>query len=243
VIQSKFTNSLLARSFNHLYAQALSARKNHGVTHFAMLHTDVAPEPNWVDKLWEEIETRQADLVSAVMPIKSQLGLTVVALDRPDPWMPRRLTMREIMQLPETFARQDTIDAGLNPEGYRLMVGTGCWICDLRKPWVDVADDKGCLKCYFTVRDQIRLEEDGKYFVGVQPEDWNFSRMVQDVQPNAKILATRKVSLNHMGEGAYSNQTAWGQWQHDRDILGEEPTHHEPMEPPAEVTDETLITV
>ncbi|MHC4445225.1 MAG: hypothetical protein ACYTA5_21715 [Planctomycetota bacterium] len=241
VIQSKFSNSLLSRSFNHLYAHALGARTSQGVTHFAMLHSDVAPEANWVDLLWEEIETLQADIVSAVMPIKSALGLTVVAFDRPDPWMPRRLTMTEIMRLPETFGCQATVDMGLNPEGHRLMVGTGCWICDLRKPWVDVTDENGHLKCYFTIRDCIRRNPDGSYFVGVQSEDWNFSRMVQDVDPTAKVLATRKVTLNHMGEGAYPNDRAWGQWKHDRDILGEELLEG-PGEMPEEVTDE-LATV
>lgn len=218
VTQSKFSNSLLARSFNQLWAQALFQRKTSGVTHFAMLHTDVAPEPFWVDKLWEEMVEHDANIMATVIPIKNSLGLTSVAIDnREDPWQLRRLTMTEVVEkLPETFCNDDVIKAGLNPDHNLLLQNTGCWLCDLRRPWVDAVDEAGNLRCYFTVKDCVRPLEGG-YFVGVQPEDWNFSRIVQAIDPEIRIFGTRKVRLEHKGETGYPNQGAWGQWKTDQD--------------------------
>ena len=219
--QAKFSNSLLGRSFNHLWAQALAARDRGHVTHFAMLHTDVAPERFWLDKLYEEMLEHNADIMAAVIPIKSPLGLTSVAVDnRDDPWQVRRLTMTEVVeQLPETFCNEDVIKAGLNPNHNLLLQNTGCWMCDLRKPWADATDEQGYLRCYFTIHDCIRKRDDktASYFVGVQPEDWNFSRMVQTVDPAARIFGTRKVRIEHKGETGYPNHGAWGQWKTDED--------------------------
>ncbi len=217
--QAKFSNSLLARSFNSLWAQALAQRNRGNVTHFAMLHTDVAPERFWLDKLWEEMVEHTADIMAVVIPIKSTLGLTSVAIDnRRDPWRLRRLTMAEVVeQLPETFCNEDVIAAGLNPDHNLLLQNTGCWMCDLRRPWVDATDEDGNLRCYFTIKDCIHRNEDGSYFVGVQPEDWNFSRMVQAVDPEARIFGTRKVKIEHKGETGYPNSGAWGQWDTDED--------------------------
>lgn len=263
--QGKFSNSLLGRSFNHLWAQALTQRDRGNVTHFAMLHTDVAPEKNWLDKLWEEMVEHNADIMAAVIPFKSTLGLTSIAIDNPkDPWQQRRLTMTEVVEkLPETFSNEDVIAAGLNPDRNLLLQNTGCWMCDLRKPWVDAADEAGNLLCYFTIHDCIRKRDAyslvGKekqfydhymrqppdfqqyllgspdspfpailakakadstkvpYFVGVQPEDWNFSRMVQTVDPKARVFGTRKVRIEHKGGTGYPNSGAWGQWETDED--------------------------
>ncbi|KKN80773.1 hypothetical protein LCGC14_0325790 [marine sediment metagenome] len=236
--KSKMNSSLLAHSFNQLYAQAIFARNTQGVTHFAMIHTDVAPEANWLDVLWEELTAQHADILSAIIPIKSSLGLTSTAIDNSsDPWHPRRLTMTEIMELPETFGRQATMEAGFNPDGDRLLVNTGCWICDLRKDWVDAADDEGWLKCHFTIGDGIRANADGSYLAGVQPEDWTFSRMVQTVDPKARVLATRKVRVLHMGETGYPNDHAWGEWEHDEGTVAAEQPAEQPAEQSAEQTE------
>lgn len=223
VIQGKYRNSLLCRGFNGLWVQALAARKTEGVTHFAMLHTDVAPEEHWLDKLWEEMLRVQADLLAAVIPIKSSLGLTSVAVDNPDNiWQPRRLTMTEVIEkLPDTFGSEAVIDAGLNPKRGLLLHNTGCWICDLRRPWVDAVDEQGYLKCYFTIDDCIQVLPNGEYFVGVQSEDWHFSRMVQTVDPNARLFSTRKIRVEHMGETGFPNDQAWGAWKTDQDADSE----------------------
>lgn len=221
VMQAKFSNSLLGRSFNHLWAQALVQRNRNGITHFAMIHTDVAPEQFWLDKLWEEMLRVKADLLACVIPIKSLLGLSSVAVDNPDDvWQPRRLAMTEVVeQLPETFGNDDVIEAGLNSKGGMLLHNTGCFICDLRRPWVDAVDGNGCLKCFFTIHDCIKPPADprAEYFVGVQSEDWNFSRQIQTVDPQARLFSTRKIKVDHMGETGYPNWRAWGQWKTDQD--------------------------
>lgn len=217
VVQSKFSNSLLCRSFNNLWAQALVARKTQGVTHFAMLHTDVAPEDFWLDKIWEEMLRVKADLLAVVIPIKNALGITSVAVDNPDDiWQPRRLTMTEVVKkLPETFSNNDVIDAGLNPKRGLLLHNTGCFICDIRRPWVDAVDEAGYLKCFFTIDDCIRVLPNNEYFVGVQSEDWRFSRMIQTVDPNARLFSTRKIRVEHMGITGFPNDQAWGAWKTD----------------------------
>lgn len=217
VIMSNACNSLLAHGFNLLWAEALARRKTDGVTHFAMLHGDVAPQRYWLDTLWEEITRLQADIVSAVIPIKSPGGLTSTGISSlADPWIVRRLTMTEIMDLPETFdinllRRAET--AGADDE---LVVNTGCWIADLRKPWVDAVDERGRLQCYFTIDDEVVRDAEGRYTASVAPEDWNFSRMVKTASSEAKIYATRKVLIHHKGEASYPNNVVWGEEKTDR---------------------------
>ena len=72
--------SLVARNSSVHWCTALNLRQELGLTWFAMLHSDVAPEAWWLDKLIAEAEKHQADLLSAVVPIKSDLGLTSTAI-------------------------------------------------------------------------------------------------------------------------------------------------------------------
>ena len=214
---SRAHNSLLARNFNMLWSEALARRQTDGVTHFAMLHTDVVPDRFWVDTLWEECTRLNADIVSAVIPIKSPEGLTSTGISNPaDPWTVRRLTMTEVMDLPETFDFNMLRRAEMAEPDDTMVVNTGCWIADLRKPWVDAVDDRGRLKCYFTIDDEVVPDGEGHYHVNVQPEDWNFSRMVQATSPEAKVYATRKVTVQHKGEASYPNNVAWGNEQTDQ---------------------------
>jgi hypothetical protein len=203
-------NSLLARGMNMLYAQA----QYQGYDYFAMLHTDIAPEAGWVDRLWQVMVEHDADVVSAVSPIKSAEGLTSTAIDLsrgPEvrDWHVRRLTMREVMTLPETFSQADTVAAGMNPDNRLLLVNTGCMLVDLHKPWVRETNEHGDLLCYFSIRDGIQITR-GRYDVRVIPEDWNFSRMVQQTSSLAKVLATRAVKLRHWGDHGFDNYSAWG---------------------------------
>ena len=216
IMQSRSKNSLLAFGFNHLWAEALARRRINNVTHFAMVHSDVGPGRFWVDTLWEEMVKTGADIVSTVIPIKSPQGLTSTGVSNPaDPWLVRRLTMAEIMELPETFCIDHLRSAGLAKPDDIMVVNTGCWLVDIRKPWVDAVDESGNLRCYFTIHDRVTQQEGGTYGVYVEPEDWNFSRMVLATDPAAKIYATRKVRVMHKGEASYPNDTAWGEEKTD----------------------------
>lgn len=188
--------SLLATVFNGLWAAAVMG--GHGW--FAMLHADVVPEPYWLDKLLGIAEGTEADVVSAVVPIKDGRGLTSTAIDTDDdPWGQRkRLTLDEIHRLPETFSAASFPGAG------GLLVNTGCLLVRLG-PWA-----KGVR---FTIRDRILWTPDGP-LVQTIPEDWDFSRQAKAA--GKKIVATREVSVRHLGSIQYGNAQPWGLWRTDQ---------------------------
>jgi len=229
IIRGKFTSSLLAHSFNNLWCQALQEAEVGRVTHFAMIHSDVAPSPRWLDVLWEIMEQNQAHVVSAVIPIKDHRGLTSTAIENPTSiWqIARRLTMHEVLRLPETFGEEDVKTAGLNQWGGRLLVNTGLMLVDLRPAWMRSMDENGEARIFFEIRNRVYRTPEGKYEAYVLPEDWNFSRMIYAVNPDAKLLATRRVSVEHRGEFSYSNQSDWGQWHYDQETLEIRPTEPE----------------
>jgi precorrin-6B methylase 2 len=188
--------SLLALNFNLLWAWALNVSREQRVDYFAMLHSDVEPEPHWLDKLVAELETRNLDVLSVVVPIKDPRGVTSTALAYPsgDPWrVYTRLTVQEIHRLPETFTGDD-LDA-------QLLVNTGCWVCRFDEGWAK--------KVYFTVNDRIiwsTAEE--AYVPEVEPEDWFFSRLCHEL--GLRVGVTRKIGLGHVGPLSFSNNRPWG---------------------------------
>jgi len=203
-------SSLLAHACNILWCAALNRRKTDGVTHFAMLHADIDPAPWWLDTLLDELDRTGADLVSVVVPIKDERGLTSTALDLPaehDPeqggWpAERRLTMSEIMELPETFGPEDL---GC-PPGFALLVNTGCFVCRLDRPW--------CSEVHFEIRNRIVVDDDGMFWPQCEPEDWGLSRQIARL--GGKVVATRKVAVGHIGRKEYRNDSAWGEWVEDQ---------------------------
>jgi SAM-dependent methyltransferase len=203
--------SLLGQQFNLLWTRAQNfRRRDPRVTYFAMLHADIEPDAAfWVDVLIGELEAHDADVVSAVVPIKTQDGYTSTAMDEPgDRWVPRRrLTMREVHKLPPTFSADD-VRAMLGEEEAGpgcLLVNTGCWVCRLDRRWVEYA--------YFTINDRVVRMPDGDLSVEVEPEDWHLSRLLGRF--GAKVLATRKVGLTHHGSGGFTNDQPWGKEQDD----------------------------
>ncbi len=194
--------SLINHCFNHAWAQALNLRNKVGATHFAMIHSDICPDARWLDTLLGELVERDADIVSAVVPIKSKQGLTStgvqVAEDLWGPPMPRRLTLKEVYDLPETFGEADL-------EG-PILLNTGLWMCDLRKDWCD--------RIWFESLERISTNTEGDFVAQCISEDWLFSARLK-ASYDAKLFATRKVSLRHSGEAQYSNDHAWGTWETD----------------------------
>jgi len=195
VAPSMTWTSLLPYTFNLLWTGAINGRP--ALTHFAMLHDDIIPAAGWLDVLLEELETNDADLVSAVVPIKDGRGLTSTAVDcNPDKWNPRRLTMHEICGLPDTF--------GTEHVGGPILLNTGCWLARIDRPWAE--------SVRFRQQDEIRKGESGLFEAHTIPEDWDFSRQLHE--RGAKILATRKVKLHHSMPG-FTNERPWGAWKTD----------------------------
>lgn len=192
-------SSLLNHGFNQHWAQAINARDTLGATHFAMLHSDVCPEPGWLTTLLDELTALDADIVSAVIPIKDERGLTSTAVYQGNPWERRRLTLAEVAELPETFSADDA--------GGSLMLNTGLWVCDLRKSWVD----EWC----FNSLERI-VTKNCRRVAEVVPEDWNLSHWLNE--RGGKLFATSKVSLTHQGSTGFTNGKPWGAWSTDEDF-------------------------
>ncbi len=201
-----FKFSLLAFSFNSLWADALNSRKTHGVTHFLLIHSDIVPisGQKWLETLVNEMEAVGADVLSVVAPLKNTDGITStgIQIGKPyHPWMIKRYTMKEIFDLPETFTHE------------KLVVNTGMMLVDMRKPWVE--------KIHFHIKDDIIMRKDGLYEAIAFPEDWNFSEEAKAL--GAKVFSTRKVKIEHHGTQIYPNDAVWGTMQTDQVFLTAEP--------------------
>lgn len=186
--------SFLTRCFNDLWCAALNERER-GVTHFAMIHADVVPhQHDWVDILLGELTRLDADVVSAVAPIKSEHGWTSTAVEvgGGEPWFRRRLTMTEVYDLPETFGAEDV--------GAPLLLNTGLWVCDITRPWAE--------RVCFDVGNRIYKHPKDGWKAQDVSEDWLFSAALN--QLGCKLYATRKVTLNHEGGKSYPSDFPWG---------------------------------
>lgn len=199
--------SLLAAGYNHLWCQAQNLREKHDLRWFAMLHSDIVPEDFWVDKLIAEALKHDADVMSAVVPIKEASGVTSTAISGPDDFTRfTRLTMKQIWHpsMPDTFDIRQLMagrNFGFDLSRTLLLVNTGCFVCRLDRPW--------CERVHFTIRDEVRRQVGGALTAHVEPEDWYFSRRV--AEEGGKVMATRVVKLEHMGGMSYKSNTVWGQ--------------------------------
>lgn len=199
VVRSHTTCSILDHAFNRLWASALNLR-GRGVTHLALIHDDVCPGQGWLDVLLSEMARLRADVVSAVVPIKSQEGLSSTAVETDDLWLPRRLTMTEAHELPATFGDADV--------GGELLLNTGLCVIDLRRPWVDDPEP-----LVFQTLNRIVVNDAGEYEAQVRSEDWEFSRAAR--ARGARLYATRKVAPLHDGTQQYPSAFPWGTWKTD----------------------------
>jgi hypothetical protein len=192
IFPEEHPGSLLAYGFNCLWVRALEQRP-HGCTHFLMLHADIVPiERDWLARLYQAMVAHDAQVLSAVVPLKDASGLTSTAYYAEGEAL-RRLTMHEVMAGAETFTAPD------------LLVNTGLLLVDLRKPWVE--------EICFTITDRIQKHADGSFAVHVLGEDYGFS--LQARRLGIPLWATRAVPLSHAGLSWYPNFTAWGALSHD----------------------------
>ncbi|HMG94331.1 MAG TPA: hypothetical protein VK589_29930 [Chryseolinea sp.] len=200
--------SLLAAGYNHLWCQALNLPQKHDLRWFAMLHSDIVPEDFWVDKLIAEAEKHDADVMSAIVPIKENSGVTSTAISGPDNFTRfARLTMKQVYHpsMPDTFGirellagRAFNVDADLSDS--RLLVNTGCFVCRVDREW--------CGRVHFTINDRVSQQLGGAFAYAVEPEDWYFSRRV--AEEGGKVMATKVVKLEHIGSRSYKSNEVWG---------------------------------
>jgi len=200
----------LCRNFNIILATALSMCERGEITHLAMLHDDNLPAQGFLNVLWEEMVRTEADLISAVVAIKDDRGLTSTGIDDPmNTWEAgKRFTSKEIMELPETFSKEDT---GFPDR--TLLVNTGCWLADIRKPFFRSTNNVNELVAYFTMKDRV-VNHNGTYKVEFESEDWFYSRRLDEL--GAKVVATRKPLITHLGDIGWPNDRVWGKWSEDQ---------------------------
>lgn len=197
--------SLLPLTFNQLWAGALNAWTAGRVTHFAMIHDDIHPGPGWLDTLVREMARFDADLVSAVVPIKDGRGITSTAVEKDDRWNPRRLTMREVFKIAAGLPAGASKTFGSYEAGGPLLVNTGLWLCKLGD-WAT--------RVHFRQTDRIVLQASGEYEPQTQSEDWDFSRQVREATGRDRVYATLAVPLDHE-RPEWTNRRPWGQWETD----------------------------
>jgi hypothetical protein len=203
--------SALGQVFNTLLCGALTLRDmgQADLDWFVMLHSDVIPPAGWVDRLVELATEHRCDVLSVALAIKDPKGLTSTAIDDPaDRFQPiRRITMRELHMLPETFTAADC-----GYPDHALLVNTGCMIFNFKAPWVPTPEDPGFPG--FTMEDCIRYHPDKKIWKAyLNPEDWQFSRYVHS--RGGKVCATRALVVEHEGTIKFTNESPWGQWEVD----------------------------
>jgi SAM-dependent methyltransferase len=196
-------SSLLALNMNHLWCWALNAvHRGERVDYFAMQHSDIEPQPGWLDELVAELEAQRFDVLGVVAPIKDQEGKTSIALahESGDPFRVHcRLTMREIYRLPETFTSADV--------GHPLLINTGLWVVRWNQDW--------CRQVHFTVNDEIVFNEaKDAYEPLVESEDWFISRAFHGL--GLKVGCTRKIELGHRGPMLFGNHQPWGTLEFDK---------------------------
>ena len=207
------TGSSLTFNFNNCYAQALNARDGgypgggtpgKGITHFAMLHEDIAPIGNgWLDRMVEIANTAGADVLSVVMRLKTEDGKTSTAIeeeDKDNPRNPLGFKARKLT-LEECYAKCGKDGGTWSEPG--LLVNTGLMLVDIRKPWAD--------KVWFEFKDWLGCVSTGNpgsdgqkvYFPVSLAEDYGFSRMVR--REGGRIFATTQIGAIHCGGGRWSN--------------------------------------
>ncbi len=202
--------SLLAMNFNSLWAHALNSRGEGRWTHFAMHHADISAPTLWLDVLTDEMDRVGADVLSVVVAIKDDRRTTSTGVVQDDNTI-RRLTLKEVHRLPETFGEDDLRAAGICG---RLVVNTGLWVCRFTEPWVE--------DVCFHVGDGVCRQTGGDFRVKTMPEDWNFSYWAGE--RGLKVMATRKVRTVHWGEAAFPSDLPADGWTTD---LGDDPARYE----------------
>lgn len=200
VLTGHVVSSILPDAFNTLLTNALNHDDAEGkVTHFVMLHGDIAPQDGWLSILLSEMEATGVDVLSAVVPIKivdaDDTSTAVGVLDGRRTHF-RRLTTADALALPETFTGSDVCSGD-----EKLLINTGLMAIDLRKPWIEDWMDTGGFR--FETHSWRDPGQERKSIC--LPEDWLFSWDVQ-MKFCAKVAATTKVRLVHYGEAGFANR-------------------------------------
>lgn len=184
--------SLLANTFNRLYATAWNSRKLVPWTHWALHHADIQAPEGWLDMMLAEMDRVGADILSCAVAIKDDRKLSSTGTVEASGNV-RRLTLREVHRLPETFSAADLPTLGIHTP---LVVNTGLLLVRMDRPW--------SRKVCFRIGDGMREDASGDIHPVGLPEDWGFSVWANELQ--LRVFCTRKIVVHHHGEASYSNE-------------------------------------
>lgn len=204
-------NPFLAHNFNTLWSRCLNIRRRGTVAfdYHAMIHIDVNPHTKWwLDIMIEQAESVGADLLHVVLPIKTYHQITSTAVWDPKTNIRRKLTMKEIRELPMVF------DGESVGPGLKLLASTGLWICRVNTWWSEKAS---ILKnrLWFEVKDKMVEDEEGDLVPKTSCDDWPFSKKLHDL--GLKVYGTRSVVCGHFGEFEFRNDALGGAGALDTD--------------------------
>jgi len=218
--------SILTHAFNLSWCDALNMKPR--PKFFAMHHADISAETGWLDKLIEELERVDCDVLSAVVPIKDMRGLTSTMILDVENASYRRITMRELAPHCETCSAAIPSDrthcsacdeAGAPctaipplpvsfrapevpwaPERGILGINTGLWVCKL-DAWAESI-------CFHNTERNKRNAETGDMVPIVMPEDWNFG--IDLHMKGLSVYATRAAKLRHFGTFGFPSDETFG---------------------------------
>lgn len=179
--------------WNMVWCTALNSRKE-GITHYAIIHADLFPDNYWLDKLLAIMEAENADVVSSVVAMKDDKGLTSTALDLgKDEYSPPRFTINQLAAMPKTFTHP------------KLLVNNGLMLVNLKAPWME--------KVKYNNYNNILQDSSGTFYARSFSDDWFFSREVN--RNGGKVVATTEINVVHVGQREFPSHGTWGEWDHD----------------------------
>lgn len=213
VTYDKFSASLLAWGFNHLWCMALNARK---YDRWLLHHADISHRTkHWLDKMTEDMDRGGWDAIHVPQAIKDARGLTSTGIgNADDEWARiRRLTTAELRKLPPVFGLDEALEVmkptGHVPKNPVFCPNTGCLLIRMdrsNRQWL--WDFPG-----FNIKDRLttRVEENGLCVrvPEVLPEDWHFGFWMQS--RGLKVGATKRVRSNHHSGTTHRNDDVWGE--------------------------------
>ncbi len=194
--------SMLPLSFNMLWCDAWNKHKEMGITHFCMVHSDVAPlDRGWLGTLLDRQRKSGADILASVIALKDERAQSSTGALNVHTREMRKFTLDECHGMgKDTF---DINDAGF--PGHCLLMNTGCWICDINESWFK--------KMCFRFHDHIIEMPDGTLKAACVGEDWLFS--IDAWRLNLKCFATTALVIEHQGVYQYPNIPGWGTKEKD----------------------------
>ena len=176
---------------NAILAEALDLYEAGEIDALAMIHADVGAEAGWLTKEYDAMLATGADVVSATIRIKNDTGLYSTAVDdTDDPYLARRLTMKEVARLPQNFSDAEV--------GGPILLNTGLWLVRLG-PWCLQEKPDGTALFCFEFGHRIRKGRTGKRYASLWPDDWELSRKFHSA--GLKLVATSAPLNMHFDGG------------------------------------------